>query len=446
MTEHGPSHAPHENDFPPGPPPPGTDLVPVTSDYAFDTYRAIRRMLVRNPLARMAVAIPRTARFIAQNFEQRLSGAVGGHPVPSLSPTLAASVAMDEAILGLAMGPNRFPRRADYVRVGGELAESRAFYESNGWLEDPASYHRTPPPLLSPKMSSGWTVMPALQPAVPYESMHFDSGFEPYPGEPGRERWLEYEPNRRAGAWVMRHDGEPRPWLVCLHGFAMGYPIMDFNAFGARHLHEELGLNLVFPVLPLHGHRKVTPMSGEAFLSFDLVNTVHGLAQSAWDIRRVISWVRAQEAPMVGLYGVSLGGYVAALVAGLEPDLDCVISGVPVCDFPRLFRQQSPYHIRLRAIEHNILGGAAEEVHKVVSPLALEPLVAKERRFVYAGLGDRVTGPGQAHWLWEHWDRPKVLWYHGNHIGFLLSGEVGDFVRQALDTTGFTVADSEPLD
>lgn len=30
-------------------------------------------------------------------------------------------------------------------------------------------------------------------------------------------------------------------------------------------------------------------------LSFDLMDALHGLTQSVWDVRRVISWVRTQS-------------------------------------------------------------------------------------------------------------------------------------------------------
>ena len=46
-----------------------------------------------------------------------------------------------------------------------------------------------------------------------YEHLHFDSGYEPHPDEPGRERWLAYAANRTAHAWVVRHAGGERPWL-----------------------------------------------------------------------------------------------------------------------------------------------------------------------------------------------------------------------------------------
>ena len=37
-----------------------------------------------------------------------------------------------------------------------------------------------------------------------FEHLTFPSGYEPHAGEPGRERWLSYEANRTAHAWVVR--------------------------------------------------------------------------------------------------------------------------------------------------------------------------------------------------------------------------------------------------
>ena len=205
---------------------------------------------------------------------------------------------------------------------------------------------------------------------------------------------MAYDPIRRATTAIVRHRGEPRPWVVCVHGFCMGYPFMDFMGLHTAKLHRELGLNVALPVLPLHGPRKVTLVSGEPFLSFDMMNTVHGLTQAVWDIRRLVSWIRDQGATSIGLYGVSLGAYVVALLAGIEDGFDAVVAGIPVVDFPALFHEHSPVHIRLRSIEHRILGGAVEDVYRVVSPMSFEPKVARDHRYVYRGLRRPPGHPG----------------------------------------------------
>ena len=43
---------------------------------------------------------------------------------------------------------------------------------------------------------------------------------------------------------------------------------------------------------------------------------------------------------------------IASLLTGLVDDIDAVIAGVPVVDFPAMFHQQAPHRVRLRAVEH----------------------------------------------------------------------------------------------
>jgi hypothetical protein len=398
--------------------------------HARRTIRDIEKSLAGHTATRALVAVPRTAKFMGATRERLRRDDVPGLPVPSLSPALAGQVAIDETILAVAMGPNRFPRRSDYERVAAELADARDLFEAEGWLADPASYHRRPPNLESPTIERGWAL------GQRYERLSFPSQWAPRDGEPGRDRWIAYEANHTAVATVLRHKGAPRPWVVATHGFACGYAFMDFVGLHALHLHRDLGLNVVMPVLPLHGPRKINRFSGEEFLSFDLINTVHGLTQAIWDIRQILSWVRAQGAPDIALYGVSLGGYVTALLTSLENDIDAAVAGIPVVDFPAMFRHQSPLHIRLRAVEHEILDGNAEIVHRVISPLAMPPRLPRERRFIFAGLGDRMAPPTQAHALWHHWQEPEILWYGGNHVGYLWSKQVTSFLDQSLTTAG----------
>jgi hypothetical protein len=389
-------------------------------------YRSLSKFLGRRSLARASKAVPRTIMFVGRAV---LSGEVDeAVPRPAITLGFAAQVALDEALLAVAMTPSRFPRRADYHRVSEELATARRQFRRRGWIADPASYHRPPPPLHDADLtrSHGSSL------GTSYERITFASGFTPRPGEPGGDRWRSFEPNHTAAATILRHPGPPRPWVVGVHGFCMGFPITDFQGLHAELLHKQLGFNVAMPVLPLHGSRRVTMVSGEPFLSFELMNAVHGMTQAVWDIRRIITWIRTQDAPSVSVYGVSLGGYIASLLVGLEGGLDRVVAGIPVSDFPGLFAAHSPRHLQARSIEHNILGGTAEEIYRVVSPFSFTPKTPRDSRFVFAGYGDRLATAGQAQRLWEHWDRPEICWYPGDHVGYLWSRRVRDFLRASL--------------
>ncbi len=408
--------------------------APSLVDRITGPYRTITRFLERRALVRAARAVPRTLQFLRTPINTgTVVGTVRAH---RHSLGLAIGVAADEAFLAMALAPSRFPRRADYARVSTELADAKQMFSSRGWITRPSSYHRTPPPLANEdvRTSRGWAM------GLGYERITYESGFSPRTGEPGSERWMGYEPNREAVAAIVRRPddaGGPRPWLVCVHGFAMGYPFLDFTGLHTTKLHRRLGVNVALPVLPLHGPRKVTRVSGEPFLSFDLMNTVHGFSQAVWDIRRLLSWIRAQGATSIGLYGVSLGAYVVALLAGIEDGLDAVVAGIPMVDLPALFHEQSPAHIRARSIEHHIIGGPVEEVFAAVSPLSFAPKVPQDRRFIFAGHGDRLALPAHAHRLWEHWERPQISWYWGSHVGYVWSRQVATFLEDSLSASGF---------
>lgn len=347
--------------------------------------------------------------------------------LPIARPTIAVArqVFHDELVLlgmrtFLPAGEPDAPRRVDR-----EVTAALEFYRERGWLERPEAFFAAPPAL------TDVTEVPGRVRRQDLRRLSFDSGYEPHPGEPGRERWLGYTANRRERALLLRHS-EPRPWVVCVHGALMGRGAVDLRLFRARHLHEDLGLNVVLPVLPLHGPRKV---KGAAFPAQDLLDDVHATAQAVWDIRRLISWIRGQEPDSrIGLNSMSLGGYITSLVCSVEDGLTCAVLGVPVADLIEVLsghgglRDDDP---RKQTLEH------ALPIGRMISPLSLTPRVPMSGRFIYGGLADRLVNPRhQVMRLWEHWGRPEIVWYEGAHTGFFRSRPVHDFVDAALCQSG----------
>jgi hypothetical protein len=350
-------------------------------------------------------------------------------PVPTLR--LGAEVGLDEALLGTMSSTHVLARGDDLEEIRRDVHAARELYQERGWLEKPAAFHATPPPLEKPELR------PRGIPGLDFEHLSFESGYEPHPDEPGRERWLSARANRTAHAWVLRHPGGPRPWLVCVHGYQMGLPLIDLHAFEAARLHHRRGLNLLLPVLPLHGPRKKGRRSGDHFIAGDVMSTLHAEAQAMWDLRRLVGWVREQgggepESAPIGVYGLSLGGYNAALFASLEDELACVVAGIPLTDFSRaVWRHGPPLHLRYfekRGVVHEEVA----EVLRVVSPLAMEPRVPRERRYLFGAPADRLVPADQVRDLWAHWDEPRIVWYPGGHITFRLHAPVRALVDDAL--------------
>lgn len=387
----------------------------------------VRRGVQVGKLAReLAAPLVNTGRYYGRSWARFLRDDPDDLPITRPTITLAGNVLRDEIILvGLrARRPLADARVA--ARIADETRSALELYGERGWLTDPAAFFTAPPPLSDP------VIRYTHHRRHPHERMTFDSGYQPHPEEPGRDRWLGYRSHERGYALLLRHDApQPRPWLVCVHGTEMGRAAVDFTLFRAWHLHQKLGFNVVMPVLPMHGPRARGLPRAAAYPGEDVLDDVHATAQAVWDVRRVLSWIRHQDpASPIGLYGISLGGYISALVASLEDDLACAILGVPVANLLDVLAR----HAALPADDPRLDTIAlAAPIGQMLSPLCLTPRVPPSGRFIFAGLADRVARPREhAIPLWEHWGRPAIHWYPGGHIGFFAARPVQRFIDAAL--------------
>jgi len=379
------------------------------------------------------------ARYIASFFAFRLERLLergDREEIPPWRPSLAGAgkIALDELALALVATWADLPAVEDRRRSNEEIIAALELYRTRGWLDDPRSYHRIPPPL------EKFEVRPEPCIGLPVERLRFASEYEPYREEPGRDRWLGFRENHTAHALVLRHRDRPRPWIFCIHAFQMGSPALTLRAFPLRWLHRRLGLNVILPVLPLHGPRRIGWKSGDRLLAAEHMNSVFGMTQTIWELRRLLGWARAEGATAVGSYGLSLGGYTTALFASLER-LDCAIAGVPASCFLDMERRHSPPVTR-RVTERALVDWqATERVVSVVSPLAMKPLVEHDRRFLFAGLCDRLAPPDHVRALWRHWERPRIHWYDGGHLSFRFDAGVRDLLGEATRASGLVCAE-----
>lgn len=352
-------------------------------------------------------------------------------PDAHFSASLLGKKMLDDLLFTAELMSAHLISSAERERAAIEVDEANALFAMRGWLDEPRAYHPAPPSLSAPDIHSAhWYGLRFLH-------LRFESGYTPHPDEPGRDRWHGYTANRTAHAWVLQHPSGPRPWIVCVHGYRMGIPAFDFTIFRALWLHHQLGLNVVMPVLPLHGPRAKGWRSGDGYLSGDFIDTLHMQAQAAWDLRRVLSWVRAQGGERPAVYGISLGGYNAALLATLDGDLGCVIAGVPATDFVGMARRHMP-GVVLSATEY--MGLAWDKIAtllRVVSPLAMPSRVPTNRLFLFAGKADRLIPAPMVRDLWRHWGRPRIHWFDGGHASFAWDSGVHDFILEALRDSGF---------
>lgn len=341
-------------------------------------------------------------------------------------PTLLPSMWLDEVLLSLGMilQTQRPFSHEELSRARQELDEALSILEANDCLEEPASFHVSPPPigdLVAKDEGFG---------PVRFETLEFESGYQTLAPLPGTKRWHAMEANGRGHAYLLRHRDGPRPWVVNLHPFGGGMPV-DFLFMRALRLHRRLGFNVLHPVFPLHGRRRPDPVDPQcAILTFDFLNTIHFFSQAIWDVRRLLGWVRSQGATSVSLHGMSLGAYMATLVAGLE-EVDRVVVGLGAADLPAamLFRLGARQRHTLE--EYGLFGPPVEALHRVISPVSLGCVVPRERRFIYGGVVDRFA-PGGTYQIWKQWEEPDVHWYAGGHMAGFGFPSVWRYVYDAL--------------
>ncbi|MGH9276361.1 MAG: hypothetical protein ACRDZU_17085 [Acidimicrobiales bacterium] len=350
-------------------------------------------------------------------------------PHSRLTPRVRRDVLVDAAAFRLVSSRVGRPDPELLRRIEREVAEAVVLFEQRGWIDDPSSYHVTPPP------PSGVRTKRGRSGNLRFTRMSWLDGYEPRPEEPGAARFLDYRVNRVARATLLEHRSGDRPWLVCLHGFGMGRPGLDLRAFRALHLHRDLGLNLAFLTLPFHGRRNPGPAMAPPMPSADVLDTVHGLAQAIWDVRQLAAHIGTRTHQPIGLMGLSLGGLVAASVASIDQP-HAVVLLVPAVDLPTLMTDAAASGEVGPTVDRETLERAGR-LFAPVSPLRLTPNVPTGHQLIVAGTLDRFARPaGQAVALWHHWDQPALHWYHGGHVSLFWARGVQAAIDAHLRAVG----------
>ncbi len=347
----------------------------------------------------LASVLPRSVRFAA-----RASRASAETPGLAPNPLTWATVAVDELTLSTAYLMSRRTAEAMTDDRLGEAVEALELLTAAGVASDPVRWHPDPPPMAATRLSQ----------RRGFEQLSFASGYQPPVEVPGMRRWCDVEINQRGHAFLLRHGDRPRPWLIVLHGHRMGEP-RDLRLLASHRMHRELGVDVAHLVLPMHGPRGRggAPM----FPGVDPIANLLGMAQSVSDARSLLGWIRERSELPVAAFGISLGGHVASLFASLAGGLSAVVAGVPTADVATMLGATMRARWGQQAvIDSHVLDPAPLALSRIVSPLSFAPRVDHDRRFLYAAVGDRLVTAGQAVSLWEHWERPTILWLQGAHI------------------------------
>jgi len=352
---------------------------------------------------------------------------------PHWNPLRTAHAALDELVM-VYFEVLSEPMPADeFLRVERELDEMNALWRTLGVADDPMILHPQPS---APEIESE---EPAVFGGLEGHRLTFASGWTPHPDAPGRASWSDDPHNDTVVMRVLRHDDDrPRPWIMAIHGADMGRT-WDARMLRVGRMHEVLGADIVMPVLPHHGPRGES-RARASFPSDDHVANVHGLTQSLWDVRRTLAWVREQDPTSVGVFGFSLGGCIASLLACTESELDAVIMGCPAADMVELVRVNTPPPLRAQPRLARLFAEAASAA-RPVTPFELMPQLPADRVALLSAHADRLADPVfQVGRLWHHFSKPELVGVDTGHVSFFLRPGWVDTVNRLFADRG-VVAD-----
>jgi len=294
--------------------------------------------------------------------------------------------------------------------------EHLEFYGQSRFVEEPASFFVPPgEPMVRRKAVRTWLRAPR---GAKCEELTFDGAFDTV-NPACRDSYFSHERNRVSRARYYFHGDRPRPTVIALHGFwASPYWINAFM-FEIPYLYR-LGLDVVLPTMPFHGDRRMqgAVFSGQGYVSPHLDQTFESIAHTVSDVRVLMGWLGGQDVPQIGITGLSLGGYIAALMASLEPTLAFAIPTVPVVSVVDLLLDWAPLNVLIRRSmkEAGLSVTDARRLFAVHHALSYPPQLPPERLMIIAGAGDRMAPPSQARLLWEHWGHPEIYYFPGNHM------------------------------
>jgi dipeptidyl aminopeptidase/acylaminoacyl peptidase len=134
--------------------------------------------------------------------------------------------------------------------------------------------------------------------------------------------------------------------------------------------------------------------------------------------------------------GMSLGGYTTALWASVDARLGFAVAMIPAVSMASLmWRHGESSPQRRRAVAAGITEEVLADAFAVHAPTTRAAAIPRERLFVIAGRGDRITPPDQAERLATHWG-VDITWFEGGHLAQLGRNDALRTTRRQLGALG----------
>jgi dienelactone hydrolase len=203
---------------------------------------------------------------------------------------------------------------------------------------------------------------------------------------------------------------QERPVIILLHGWN---DVINhhwrFPRIAARINHH--GINAATLEAPYHFQRRPRQLgSWSNFLCPDVLRTVQAVAQGIAEIQAFAEWLRQQGCPAVGLWGISLGAWLAGLAGCHDSRWSCVVLVTPVANLDYVIENVAfCRHIR-EAFQGQPLGAAR------LSLSSCRPAIPKENFLIIEAEHDLFISKESVEELWLAWGQPPILRLRQGHI------------------------------
>lgn len=282
---------------------------------------------------------------------------------------------------------------------------------NSAWLSNPRDFFKAPisAPIVCERIFHGFQDGEVLDLNFPsaytVQTPSFAQSFE------------RHSENKQVHVRYWRHRARGGPAIIAVHGWAMGDQRINSLAF-LPGLFYQLGFDVALIELPFHGRRKPKAAGQDAFMfpSMDIVLTNEAMAQVISDMRSLRLYLEMDGASAVGCMGMSLGAYLGVLWASLD-QLGFCVPIVPMVDMAELAWEIVTRNEVFKPLrEQGLTVEALSAAYKVHSPLNISPATDKSRMLIVAGIGDQIVPSRQPKLLWDHWKRPRIVWFQGGHV------------------------------